>query len=76
LLSSIRTRIQVLIFGLKVFGAAMLAFYIGLVLNLDRPFWAMTTAFIVAQPLTGMAVAKGFYRLAGTGSAPRSPSST
>jgi uncharacterized membrane protein YccC len=67
LLSSIRTRIQVLIFGLKVFGAAMLAFYIGLVLNLDRPFWAMTTAFIVAQPLTGMAVAKGFYRLAGTG---------
>lgn len=57
---------RTLVFGLKVLGAAMLALYIALILPLDRPFWAMLTAFIVAQPLTGMAVAKGFYRLAGT----------
>lgn len=58
--------LQAPLFGLKVFGAAMTALYIGLALGLERPFWSMLTAFIVAQPLTGMAVAKGVYRLSGT----------
>src|SRR5262245_27449476 len=58
--------LQTIVYGLKVFGAAMLALYIALLLPLDRPFWAILTAFIVAQPLTGMAVAKGLYRFAGT----------
>jgi uncharacterized membrane protein YccC len=60
------SRSQGPIFGLKVFGAAMTALYIGLALGLERPFWAMLTAFIVAQPLTGMALSKGAYRIAGT----------
>ena len=60
------SRLRTPIFGLKVFGAAMAALYIGLRLGLERPFWAMLTAFIVAQPLTGMALSKGAYRMAGT----------
>ena len=55
-----------LVFGLKVFGAAMLALWLALRLGLEHPAWAMLTAFIVAQPVTGMAVAKGLYRLLGT----------
>lgn len=58
--------LRVVIFGCKVFGAAMTALYVGLALGLERPFWAMLTAIIVAQPLTGMALAKGAYRVAGT----------
>ena len=55
-----------LVFGLKVFGAAMLALWLALRLGLEHPAWAMLTAFIVAQPVTGMAIAKGLYRLLGT----------
>lgn len=60
------SRLRTPVFGLKVFGAAMAALYIGLALGLERPFWAMLTAFIVAQPLTGMVLSKGAYRMAGT----------
>jgi uncharacterized membrane protein YccC len=35
-------------------------------LNLDRPYWAMATAYIVAQPLTGAMRSKAAYRFAGT----------
>ena len=66
LLYAVQPVLQTIIFGLKVFGAAMLALYLALILPLDRPFWAMLTVFIVAQPLTGMAVLKGLYRFAGT----------
>lgn len=35
-------------------------------LQLSDPKWAMMTAFIVAQPISGMVMAKGVARLAGT----------
>jgi uncharacterized membrane protein YccC len=40
-----------LLFSANSFAAAMLALYIGFALGLPRPYWAMTTAYIVSQPL-------------------------
>ena len=48
------------------FAAAILALYIALRLNLDRPSWAMLTVYIVAQPLSGMVRSKSLYRVIGT----------
>lgn len=53
-------------FTLRTFAASMLALYIALSLGLDQPMWSMMTVYIVAQPLGGMALAKGSYRLLGT----------
>ncbi len=35
-------------------------------MGLDRPYWAMATAYIVAQPLTGAMRSKAAYRFYGT----------
>ena len=53
-------------FTLRTFAAGMTALYIALSLGLDQPKWSLMTVYIVAQPLGGMAVAKGLYRLLGT----------
>jgi uncharacterized membrane protein YccC len=53
-------------FSIKTFAAAMLALWIALRIGLDRPYWAMATAYIVAQPLTGAMRSKALYRFAGT----------
>ena len=54
------------VFSAKTFASAMLALYIAFAMNLDRPYWAMATAFMVSQPLTGATRSKGIYRFAGT----------
>ncbi|MGO4571271.1 FUSC family protein [Microvirga sp. 2TAF3] len=54
------------IFSIKTFGAAMLALYIAFLLSLTQPSWAMLTAFVVSQPITGMVVAKSIFRVTGT----------
>ncbi|QJX01714.1 hypothetical protein HML84_03690 [Alcanivorax sp. IO_7] len=43
----------------------MTALYIALSLGLDEPKWSLMTVYIVAQPLGGMAVAKGFIACSG-----------
>ncbi len=53
-------------FSIKTFAGAMLALWIALRIGLDRPYWAMATAYIVAQPLTGAMRSKAAYRLLGT----------
>ncbi|HWA80085.1 MAG TPA: FUSC family protein [Acetobacteraceae bacterium] len=53
-------------FSIKTFVSAMLALWIALQLDLDRPYWAMATVYIVAQPLTGAMRSKAVYRFAGT----------
>ncbi len=53
-------------FSIKTFAAAMLALWIALRIGLDRPYWAMATAYIVAQPLTGAMRSKSMYRFIGT----------
>lgn len=55
-----------LLFALKTFTGAMAAFYLSLWLGLDNPYWAMATAFIVAQPFAGAMRSKALYRFCGT----------
>lgn len=54
------------IFSVRTFASAMLALWIALRMGLDRPYWAMATAYIVAQPLTGAMRSKAAYRFYGT----------
>ncbi len=54
------------VFALKTFLAAMLALYMALSLGLDRPYWAMASAYIASQPLSGATRSKAVYRLYGT----------
>ncbi|RUW20159.1 FUSC family protein, partial [Mesorhizobium sp. M1E.F.Ca.ET.041.01.1.1] len=54
------------IFALRTVSAGLIALLAAYALDLDHPQWAMMTVFIVAQPVAGMVLAKGFYRLLGT----------
>jgi uncharacterized membrane protein YccC len=54
------------LFSVKCFVAAMLAYWIALRIGLTRPYWAVTTAYIVAQPLAGAVLSKAAFRVAGT----------
>ncbi|WP_326537805.1 FUSC family protein [Pseudorhodoferax sp.] len=55
-----------LVFSLKSFGAAMLAMYCASRAGLPRPFWALLTAYVVANPLAGAVRSKAIYRFLGT----------
>jgi uncharacterized membrane protein YccC len=55
-----------ILFSLKAFAAAMLALYIAYALDLQRPYWAMTTVYVVSQPFAGAIRSKGMFRLGGT----------
>ncbi|OJU04882.1 MAG: fusaric acid resistance protein [Rhizobiales bacterium 65-79] len=54
------------IFAVRATIAGLVALSIAYALKLENPQWAMMTVFIVAQPVAGMVLAKGFFRLAGT----------
>ncbi|RAI60942.1 FUSC family protein [Roseicella frigidaeris] len=54
------------VFSLKTFAAAMLAYWIALYFDLSRPFWAVGTVYIIAHPLAGAITSKAVYRLLGT----------
>jgi len=47
-----------LVFSVKTFAAAMLALVTALLLDMPRPYWAMATVYITAQPLVGATVSK------------------
>ena len=55
-----------LTFALKTFSAALIALFIAFWLGLDEPRWALLTAYVVAQPESGLVLAKSFYRILGT----------
>jgi len=55
-----------LLFSVKTVAAAFLALWIGLWVGLPNPFWAMTTAFIVSNPLAGATRSKAIFRVIGT----------
>ena len=42
-----------LVFSLRTFAAAMLAFSIALLLDMPRPYWAMASVYITSNQLTG-----------------------
>jgi uncharacterized membrane protein YccC len=54
------------IFALRTTCAGLIALVIAHALGLEQPQWAMMTVFIVSQPVAGMVLAKGLFRLAGT----------
>jgi uncharacterized membrane protein YccC len=54
------------LFSLKSFAAAMGAYYIALSVGLAQPVWAVTTVYILSQPLAGAVLSKAFFRVLGT----------
>jgi uncharacterized membrane protein YccC len=54
------------VFAVRTTAAGLLALFIAYALQLKQPQWAMMTVFIVSQPVAGMVLAKGFFRLLGT----------
>jgi uncharacterized membrane protein YccC len=54
------------LFSANSFIAAMLAIYIAFRLGLQRPYWAMLTVYLTAQPLAGAVRSKAVFRLVGT----------
>src|SRR5215470_11519323 len=53
-------------FALANTGAVLAALYIAFALDLERPYWAMFTVFIVAKPISGAVRSKAVYRFLGT----------
>lgn len=45
---------------------AVTALYLSYTIGLPRPFWAMTTAYVVSQPWAGAVRSKAVFRLIGT----------
>ncbi|MFZ2627391.1 MAG: FUSC family protein [Rugosibacter sp.] len=54
------------LFSLKSYAASMLALYLAYSIGLPRPFWAMITGYVVAQPWSGAVRSKALYRLLGS----------
>ena len=53
-------------FSIKTFGAAMLAMYLAMWIDLPRPYWALGTVYITSQILAGATRSKALYRVLGT----------
>ncbi|WP_213881013.1 FUSC family protein [Pseudomonas sp. dw_358] len=53
-------------FAVKNLIGGGLALYLAFILEMQQPQWALTTVFIVNQPLSGMVLSKGAYRMLGT----------
>src|SRR3984893_12428400 len=51
------------IFAAKTTAAGLLALLVAFTFNLDQPQWALLTVFIVAQPQSGLVLAKSFYQI-------------
>ena len=54
-----------LLFGLRLWASVCLALYVAFSLELDKAFWAGTTAAIVCQPQLGASLRKGWFRMIG-----------
>lgn len=54
------------LFGVKTFVAASLAYGLAVYFDLERPYWAMTTAYVIANPFSGAVTSKAVYRVIGT----------
>ncbi|OEO23864.1 fusaric acid resistance protein [Pseudomonas sp. J237] len=66
LLALFAPRTQAVQFAIKTVLGGLLALWLAMRLGLEEPSWSLMTAFIVAQPLSGMVVQKGLARLVGT----------
>lgn len=66
LISAARSAGPPLLFGLRVWAAVCLTLFVTFWLELDKPFWAATTAVIVCQPSLGASLRKASFRMIGT----------
>ncbi len=57
---------EAVVFSAKCFVAAMIAYYVSLSIGFAQPVWAVTTVYLVSQPLAGAVLSKALYRLLGT----------
>jgi uncharacterized membrane protein YccC len=55
-----------LTFALANTAAVLAALYVAFARDLERPYWAMFTVFIVANPIVGAVRSKAVYRVLGT----------
>ena len=55
-----------LLFSVKLFIVAMIAFAIAVSIGLPQPYWALVTCCVVMNPLTGAVRSKAVYRFAGS----------
>ena len=56
-----------LIFAAKTTASGLIALLVAFTFNLDEPYWALLTVFIIAQPRqSGQVLAKSLYRMIGT----------
>nr|WP_180166527.1 FUSC family protein [Stenotrophomonas sp. SbOxS2]NYT99370.1 FUSC family protein [Stenotrophomonas sp. SbOxS2] len=58
--------VEAVVFSLKTFATAMLAYWLALRFGLKNPFWAVGTVYIIAHPLEGAITSKAVFRLTGT----------
>lgn len=54
------------VFSCKTSVAAFLALYISLLLNFEKPAWAMTTVLVTSQSFAASTLSKSIFRLMGT----------
>src|SRR6201989_2646963 len=64
--SSFLSRHAALVFAVRTFAAAMLAFGVALWLDMPRPYWAFASVYITSSQLTGATRSKAVYRMLGT----------
>src|SRR5579859_1326822 len=60
------TDAEAVLFSAKCFAAAMISCYVSLRIGFSQPVWAVTTVYLVSQPLAGAVVSKSLCRLLGT----------
>jgi uncharacterized membrane protein YccC len=65
-LTTIAPDAEAAVFSAKSFTAAMIAYYVSLKIGFSAPVWAITTAYLVSQPLAGAVLSKALFRLLGT----------
>jgi uncharacterized membrane protein YccC len=62
----IATDADAALFSLKSFAAAIIAYYLSLRIGFSQPVWAVTTVYLVSQPLAGQVLSKALFRMLGT----------
>lgn len=65
-LDHMRSFLQRSAFALANTTAVLVALYVAFAADLQRPYWAVFSAFIIAAPITGMVRSKAVWRLLGT----------
>ena len=64
--STLLSDAHAMLYSVRSFAAAMLAYYAALSIGLERPSWAIITVYIVSQTSVGASLSRSLYRLAGT----------